>query len=64
MSTFIILPVVAAFAFVVSACEGLPASSQGSAGLSAGGTAADVGPPSSQPNPIAVVVGPTGLRAR
>jgi len=63
MSTFRILLVVFALAVVVTACEDPTASGHGSPLSTTGGAPPDVGPPSSQPNPINVVVGPTGLHA-
>ncbi len=64
MSTFAMLLVVAALFLIVSACEGPPSVGQAFSPSAAGGPPPDVGPPSSQPNPMAVVIGPAGLHAR
>ena len=60
MSTFKILMLAATVAALVAACD---TDSTGPA-VSADAAQTEVGPPSAQPNPMAVEIGPSGLRAR
>jgi hypothetical protein len=66
MSTFTALLVVSAVALLVAACEQpySPVPGSASAASTSGNPPSGVAPPSPQPSPMAVVVGPSGLHTR